>query len=303
MSFSSTTTTSLNPAPPSLLSTHASTLSYYKSALFTAETRIAALESTLQSLKSQLASTCTERDFYVKRVRDLDRDSRIHALELDAAHRARGEFEKEIARLRVEVEELRCVKWGTKRRDWRALDVGVQTDTEDEDEGDETVCECGRRRPPRWDRWNKGLIERKPSLKMRGEGGRGGQSAPPAPAPRRVRFLEASPQAKGKAVARPVSAPLPLFTNSRIKATREEAAEGLDDDEDLYELPESTADTRRARWAFQQRVTSDGRRDRTEQLRENLRAARERLERKDVIEGLWEDYPFDSSGEPGGGGS
>lgn len=264
-----------------LLSNHASTLSYYKSALSTAESRISALEATLNTLKSQLISTRTERDFYIKRVRVLDRDSRIHALELDAAHRARGECEKEIAGLRVEVEALKVERRGKRGRQnmwgvgWDGVDRGIQTDDEDDEGAGDDVCECGRRRRIR--RKVPDRRRRRSTVEVRGDA----QSAPVPPVPpvRRVRFMEPSENKKGKAPVRPVSAPQPPPTR-----TWEEDA----DDASLYELPRMDE-----RGAYPQSIIGEERREKTKQLREKLKATRERLERKSFVNSLEEDY-FDT---------
>ncbi|TGZ79669.1 hypothetical protein EX30DRAFT_380644 [Ascodesmis nigricans] len=290
MSSSATITANHSAATSSLLTTHASTLSYYKSALFTAQSRIAALESSLNTLKSQLASSRTECEFYVKRVCDLDRDSRIHALELDATNRAKGDLEKEVGRLRGEVEKLRVARrvvGGEKRKTGRGprnLDAGVQTDTEDENE-DNDACECTRRRAALREaksRRQKSFSNIRPPIEESGGKG-GGRPAHPALAPRRVRFVDDPSSDKGKSVARPVSAPPPL-SDSAIRQGWEE----MEDDADLYDV--SISDVRRALRAHQPNRVGDGRRERMQQMRDNLRAARERLERKDVVERLREDY-------------
>lgn len=168
--------------------------------------------------------------------------------------------------------------WGA---GWDGVDRGIQTDDEDEEEGgDDDVCECGRRRK-RLRRKVPDRRRRKSTVEVRG-------NAQPAPEPavppvRRVRFLEPSENKKGKAPVRPVSAPLPPSTNRW-----EEDVVPEDADASLYELPR--VDERETLWAYRQSILGEERREGTKQLREKLKAARERLERKSFVDSLEDDY-------------
>ncbi|KAF8251638.1 hypothetical protein K440DRAFT_637584 [Wilcoxina mikolae CBS 423.85] len=174
------------PTAPRLLTTHAHTLSTYRRALALAQEQLDALQTTITSLQTTLAETRADETFWRQRVQELDRLTRVQALELTAAKRGRREAEQECARVRVELEDVRR---GIKRVRWKALGpVGVtdretQTDDDDEEEEAEDVvrewvqhtgvlreeCNCGAARAVR------GLF-RRPDDKGKGVEGRGLQS-------------------------------------------------------------------------------------------------------------------------------
>lgn len=101
----SVTSTSSN-----LIHTHSRTLTYYKSALTTANARIQTLESTLSSLQSQFNALRTSHDRTQQRCAELDRDARVRLLELKSALRARRTADSEAAALRLQLQELRAAQ-------------------------------------------------------------------------------------------------------------------------------------------------------------------------------------------------
>ncbi|KAF8545192.1 hypothetical protein BDD12DRAFT_871873 [Trichophaea hybrida] len=169
------------PTAPTLLTTHAHTLSTYRRALALAQEQLDALQTTIASLQTTLAETRADETFWRQRVQELDRLTRVQALELTAAKRGRREAEQECARVRVELEDVRQ---GIKRVRRKALGpVGVmdrETQTDDDEEEAEDVvrewvqhtgvlreeCDCGAARAVR------GLFQR-PDDKGKGVEGRG----------------------------------------------------------------------------------------------------------------------------------
>jgi hypothetical protein len=83
------------------------TLSTYRAALTSAQNQVAALLTTIAKLQSTLKDVRADEEFWKERVKELDRRSRVQALELAAANRGRREAEQECASVRVELERLK----------------------------------------------------------------------------------------------------------------------------------------------------------------------------------------------------
>lgn len=251
------TTTTASP-PSTLLNTYSSNLTHYRTSLSTAEARIKTLTHTLETLSSQLTATRTERDFYLKRVRELDRDARIRGLELDAANRIRGGMEREVARLRVEME-------GMRRR-----------------QGEGEVCErCGGtgRIPTRKGRRSSG------SRKIAVEEGEGeGEEelvSKPQPAVGRI------PVPKSLAGKGAKFLDTRMSRSPKVKVKDEEE---VVDEEEAPLQPDPEEEAKRTIRRYQESLIGDGRRERTKQLRDNLKAARERVEKRSLVDRLVEEY-------------
>ncbi|CCX30591.1 Protein of unknown function [Pyronema omphalodes CBS 100304] len=99
--------TSSATTAPTLLKTHARTLSTYRHALSLAQNQLQQLQSTITALQTQLSETKNDEKFWRNRVEELDRLTRVQQLELTAAKRGRREAEQELARVRVELEEVK----------------------------------------------------------------------------------------------------------------------------------------------------------------------------------------------------
>ena len=90
-----------------LLRTHARTLTTYRAALTTAQAQIAELQNNLADLKALLDESRGSEGLWQRQCADLDRYTRVQALELVAAKRVAREAGQELARVRVEFEDLR----------------------------------------------------------------------------------------------------------------------------------------------------------------------------------------------------
>ncbi|KAA8895653.1 hypothetical protein FN846DRAFT_968653 [Sphaerosporella brunnea] len=137
-------------APHPLLSTHARTLSSYRHALTHAEAQQRTLSSSIQALQASLSASQASEAAWRKRVQELDRLSRIQALELQAAKRGAREAGQELARVRVELEDVRR---GVKRvRCVAGVDETLLVQQWARREGVAAVCcecECGAARAVR----------------------------------------------------------------------------------------------------------------------------------------------------------
>ncbi|KAI5847550.1 hypothetical protein BZA05DRAFT_457640 [Tricharina praecox] len=108
-----------------LLHAHARTLATYRAALTTAQAQTAELQNHLADLQALLAESRQSEDLWQRQCAALDRYTRVQTLELAAAKRVARETGQELARVRVELEDLRR---GVKRvrRVPPVLGVGVR---------------------------------------------------------------------------------------------------------------------------------------------------------------------------------
>lgn len=158
----------------SLLTNHARSLSHYRTLLSTTQAQLAAVQQTLSNVESALAEARADEVFWKRRVQELDRENRLQALELTSAKRGKREAEQELARVRVELEDVRR---GVKRvRVGGVRDREVQTDEEDADWVGR--CTCGAARGflvvEEEDTVEDGRVSAAAVAERRGEAGDGG---------------------------------------------------------------------------------------------------------------------------------